>query len=88
MRRGFGAKKGSRVFGRGYKLKGRSIQTFQKRKQYLQCNKKGGRSSSSVVEMTKHERIISMFEIGSRAGRRCQVAEPAGGGNGKRRQSG
>jgi len=40
------------------------------------------------VEMTKHERIISMFEIGRPSGQRCQVEgrNRIEGGNGKRRQ--
>ena len=40
-----------------------------------------------VVEMTKHERIISMFEIGRPSGQRCQVEGGRNrieGGNGKR----
>ena len=42
-----------------------------------------------VVEMTKHERIISMFEIGRPSGQRCQVEGGRNrieGGNGKGRQ--
>jgi len=47
------------------------------------CNKKGG--AVWFFEMTKHERIISMFEIGSRRGRDAKWKE---GGTGLKAEMG